>query len=902
MAFDPLSWAIGYTLTKGLNRFLAHKTLASNLQKAFKQWAKNLPSEAHIYPDSDFATIEQDADPLRQPLLCALRNTLLDNHIPTESQWFDALLEQWRSVPKDNLEEKQRFFGLPEETAQNHLTLLAKALADECAKYDQLFKTGAIDLLRKANGKLDTIDGKVDVLLERVKPEPLPQGPIHNLPYTSIGNLLKGRDDALKALNERLSSSDHTVAAITQVQAVHGLGGVGKTRLAVEYAWFTLQNQKYNAILFVIADSPASIDTNLAALAAPGLLNLPEFNQPNQSITVNAVLRCLASRDGWLLIFDNVDTPEARKYLNQILPHLSSGRIIITSRSSNWPANIADLSIDKLSVPDAVDYLLQTTQNKRTPSKEDNSLAATLSDKLDGLPIALEQAAAYISQRHISFQTYLNEFESSRKEILSWHRPELTNYPTPVLAVWQSSEKQLSAPARAILRLSSLLSPEPIPVSLFESASEKISNAVSLLSFPRKRESSRAGLTPPKSKLDIRGLLAELADYSLVKLTESSFTIHRLVQDSIRLSIPEKSLKPLTQIILDIVNDFLPEEPQPDDVRSWHIYKPIEPHLSVLITRADKLDISSPTGRLMSGLGLYLNTLARFKEAKPLFRRALEIIEKSFGPDHPDFATALNNLALLLKATNRLTKAEPLMRRALKIYKKYLGPNHPDVARGLNNLAELLRETGRYKEAEPIYRRALQIYKKSLGPDHHSVVPVLNNLALLLDSTNRFKEAELLYRQALKISEKSLGSDHPNVAFVLDNLAFLLRATNRLTEAEPLMCRALEIFEKSLGPNHPNVATALNNLAQLLQDTNRLKEAEPLYSRALEIDEKSLGPDHPNVAIRLSNLALLFAATNRKSEAKKLLERAVKIFDDSYGPDHPSTQLVRQNLAQLPKT
>jgi tetratricopeptide (TPR) repeat protein len=794
---------------------------------------------------------------------------------------------------------------------------------------------------KEAKAQAEELHKKLDGFLPQ--PKPTPQGQINNLPYTSIGGLLKGRDEAMKQLDSRLSHNKTKVAAITQVQAVHGLGGVGKTRLAIEYAWFALENKKYNAVLFVIADSPVSIDTNLAALASLDLLNLPESNQPNQSVTVKAVLNCLASRNDWLLIFDNVDTPEVRKHLNQIIPHISLGRIIITSRSSNWPANITDLSIDKLSTPDAAVYLLQTTQNKRTTSNDDNRLATQLAEKLDGLPIALEQAAAYISQRHISFQTYLNEFESSKKEILSWHKPGLTNYPAPVLAVWQSSEKQLSAPARAILRLSSLLSPEPIPVSLFESSVKHINSASGLLSSESSPPDAQQGThkSELRNALDVRSLLAELADYSLIKLTESSFTIHRLVQDSIRLSIPEKSLKPLIQIILDIVNDSLPAEPQPDDVRSWHIYKPLESHLSSLISHADKLDISSPTGHLRAGLGIYLKTLARFKEAESLMRRALEIDEKSFGKDHPNASSDLNNLAALYQATNRLAEAEPLIRRALEIDEKSLGKNHPKVAIRLNNLAQLLQDTNRLKEAESLMRRALEIDEKFFGSEDPNVAIALNNLAVLLKATNRLKEAEPLMRRALEIDEKSFSSEHPKVAIRLNNLAQLLQDTNRLKEAEPLIRRAIEIMEKSFGPNHPNVAIALNNLAQLLKDTSRLKEAEPLMRlvieifekslgldhpnvaaalnnlaqllkdtnrpkeveplirRALKIDEKSFGKDHPNVARDLNNLASLLEATNHKDEAKKLYERAVKILEDSYGPAHPSTQTVRQNLASL---
>ncbi|MGA2092511.1 MAG: tetratricopeptide repeat protein [Sedimentisphaerales bacterium] len=923
MAFDPLSWAIGYALKKGLDRLLTHKSLASNLQKTFSQWAKNLPPDAHIYPDSDFAAIDQNPDPAKQPSLCALRKTILDNHIPTESQWLDALLEQWRLVP-GTVEEPQKFFKLEEDIARQHLTRLAKALADECKKYDTLFKVSTIDELRKISSKLD---GLV------TQSKPVPQGSVHNLPYTSIRDLLKGRDDALKSLDKRLSSPDHKAAAITQPQAVHGLGGVGKTRLAVEYAWFALQNKKYNTVLFVIADSSASIDTNIATLASPDLLNLPEFNQPNQSVMVKAVLSCLASRNDWLLIIDNVDTPEVRKYLNQILPHLSSGRIIITSRSSNWPANIADLSIDKLSTPDAASYLLETTQNKRTPSNDDNHFAAQLADKLDGLPIALEQAAAYISHRHISIQTYLNEFESSKKEVLSWHNPLLVNYPLPVLTVWQSSEKQLSAPARAILQLSSLLSPEPIPVALFESASEKIFEVAKLL--------CRAGFAPPKTKLDIRSLLAELSDYSLIKLTESSFIIHRLVQGSIRLSISDLDIKFLTKIVLEIIEDYMPRGISPQDIRSWPVYKSIEPHFTFILPSAELLEIFEPTGHILNHFGLYfveqaryteaemfychtlkiyknsfgpdnpkiatvLNNLAellretgRYKEAEPFYRLALQIDEGAFGKDHSNIARDINNLALLLHETNRLTEAEPFYRRALEIYEKSLSKDHPKVTNALNNLAQLLKDTNRQKESEPLMHRVIESWEKSFGHDHPKVASALNNLAVLLHDTNRPEEAEPLMRRALEIYEKSYGPDHPDVARTLNNLAVMLEAMNRLAEAETLMKRGLEIEEKSKGKNNPHVAIQLNNLAGLYKSTNRLSDAEQLMKRAMAIDEASFGKDHPNVATDLNNLAILYQSINRKDEAIKLLERAVKILEDSYGPDHPKTITARQNLASL---
>jgi tetratricopeptide (TPR) repeat protein len=303
----------------------------------------------------------------------------------------------------------------------------------------------------------------------------------------------------------------------------------------------------------------------------------------------------------------------------------------------------------------------------------------------------------------------------------------------------------------------------------------------------------------------------------------------------------------------------------------------------------------------LNNLAMLLQTTNRMGEAEPLMRRALAIDEKNLGPDHPSVAIRLNNLATLLQDTNRLVEAEPLMRRALAIGEKSFEPDLPTAAIRLNNLAQLLRATNRLAEAEPLLRRALAIGEKSFGPDHPRIATVLNNLALLLQDINRLAEAEPLMRRAVAIDEKSFGPDHPEVAVALNNLALLLEESNRLAEAEPLLRRALAIAQKSFGPDHPDVAVALNNLAQLLKATNRLAEAEPLICRALAICEKGFGPDHPRVAIALNNVATLLHTSNRLAEAEPLYRRALSITEKSFGPDHPGVATDLNNLAQLLK-
>jgi len=224
----------------------------------------------------------------------------------------------------------------------------------------------------------------------------------------------------------------------------------------------------------------------------------------------------------------------------------------------------------------------------------------------------------------------------------------------------------------------------------------------------------------------------------------------------------------------------------------------------------------------------------KYTEAVPIAQTALRVAEATFGPQHPDVATALNNLAGLYRAQGKYAEAEPLCRHALALREKVLGPEHRDVATSLNNLAEVYRDQGKYAEAEPLYRRALAIWEKTLGPEHPDVAASLNNLAGLYHDQGKYAEAEPLYRRALAIREKVLGPEHPAVAPSLNNLAGLYRAQGKYAEAEPLYRRALAIWEKSLGPNHAATGSALENLGISYYARGRPNEATPFFARAQE--------------------------------------------------------------------
>ncbi|MHC4585885.1 MAG: tetratricopeptide repeat protein [Planctomycetota bacterium] len=718
---------------------------------------------------------------------------------------------------------------------------------------------------------------------------------VHNLPYPSIGKLLKGRENELEKLRYGLEAG--RAVTITQMEEVCKAGGMGKTRLAVEYGWRAFEAGRYWGVFFVLADTQGSLNRNLASLADEHLLNLPEHNIPEQPVIIEAVLRELEKHTDWLLILDNVDSKDMAGRLSEdVLSRLAAGHVLITSCRADWPDEIANLQINGLNEADAAVYLLERTESERKMLGDDAGFSGEVANKLGGYPMALEQAACYINRCHIGFGDFLEDFDKSEKKILSWRRRDLINNPPAVLATLQTIEDVLGAAEHSILRLACFFSPEPIPVALFEAQAERISDAAWLLPREMRAEfKSRGG----QGKLDVRDLLSELAKWSLITLTDDGFTVHRVVQQCIICGIAKDKRKAWIELALHLMNGYICNAPRPDDIRGWPLWNRVESHVRVLVSRADDFDISEPTTLLMNELGLYLKSRGRFSEAELLYLWALEVDEKSFGPEHPNVAVRLNNLAQLLEGTNHFEQAEFLMQRALEIDEKWFGLEHPKVAVRLNNLAELLRATNQLGKAEPLLRMVIGILDRNGGERLENYSAALNNLAQLLKTTNRLEQAEPLMRRALEIDEKYLGADHPKVSVRLSNLAELLKEMNRLREAEPLMRLSLEIDERTFGPDHPRISVGLNNLGQLLKKMNHLREAEPLMRRALEIDEKSFGPNHPAVAVRLNNLAQLLHATRHLGEAELLMRRALDIDEKQSGPNHPKVAIRLNNLAGL---
>ncbi len=301
----------------------------------------------------------------------------------------------------------------------------------------------------------------------------------------------------------------------------------------------------------------------------------------------------------------------------------------------------------------------------------------------------------------------------------------------------------------------------------------------------------------------------------------------------------------------------------------------------------------------LSNLANVYQDMGDYAKALPLCERALAIYEKSLGPEHSDTAITLNNLAIVYAVMSDYTKALPLFERALAIREKSLGPEHLDTAWSLNDLANFHQIMGDYAKALPLFERALAIREKSLGPEHRDTAIGLQGLAGVYWALGDFAKALPLSERASALIGNVSGPEHPDTARSLTNLANVYWAMGDYAKALPLYERALAIREKSLGPEHSDTAWSFTNLADAYQAMGDFAKALPLYERALVIREKSLGPEHSDTAITLNNLAVIYQAMGDYTKALPLYERALAICEKSLGPEHPVTALGINNMALL---
>ncbi|MEH2035329.1 tetratricopeptide repeat protein [Nostoc sp.] len=694
------------------------------------------------------------------------------------------------------------------------------------------------------------------------KPKEIPQ----NIPRGSTVKFV-GRAETLVNLHERLQHSSQVVIA-----AIEGMGGVGKTELATQYALIHLLLNTYpGGICWLRArDEDIGLQILQFAIAKLGLKPPEDWDLPKQ------VDFCWSRwHDGdVLVVLDDVnDYPKVEQYLPPQSPRF---KLLITSRLQLDFSQ--SFTLDVLSESAALELLQEWVGAEKVAQELED--AKEICQRLGCLPLALNLVGRYVKKRKISLAEMLRRLEEKKLTHESLARDEedrtwTLNVKRGVAAAFELSWEELNDDAKELGVLLSLFALAPIPWKLVESV-----------------ETGKDAEQLEKSRVDLK-------DLHLLQ-GEDSYQLHQLIREFFQLKQAEfNQVDELKRSLCRVMVALAKEIPYTLTLKQISDVTPAIPHIAEiannLIQYVSDDDLTLPfigNARFYQGQGLY-------NQALPWYNQCLEVTKKRLGEEHPFVAESLNNLALLYESQGRYSEAEPLYIQDLALTRKLLGEEHLDVATSLNNLAVLYNSQGRYSEAEPLYIQALALTRKLLGKEHLDVAQSLNNLAVLYDYQSRYSEAEPLHIQALALRRKLLGEEHPHVASSLNNLAGLYFPQGRYDEAELLYIQALALWRKLLGEEHPDVALSLNNLAYLYSSQGRYSEAEPLYIQALELRHKLLGEEHPFFAISLNNLAKLYHLQGRYTEAEPLYLQALKIFEQQLPMNHPWTVKCRKNLANL---
>ncbi|MEV6827581.1 FxSxx-COOH system tetratricopeptide repeat protein [Amycolatopsis sp. NPDC051102] len=649
------------------------------------------------------------------------------------------------------------------------------------------------------------------------------------------------------------------------VVAVHGLGGIGKSTLAARFA--ELHINRFSVVWWVTADSPAAIETGLAELAAalaPETATLPAEQR------VELGVQWLATHEDWLLLLDNVTSPQDAAAL---LSRVRTGTVVITSRQRSGWRTVKTVPLDVLTADEAVQLLIRIVRSEWPDA--DLAGADRLCRELGWLPLAVEQAAAYLAQTRTNPTTYLDLLARFPARMFTT-TTEGGDAQRTMARIWHLTLDRLAdTPAAGrVLRQLAWFAPDSIPRDLLA------------------RELGEPQLSEA---------LGRLAAYSMVTLTGNTVAVHRLVQAVTRTPDPTDPHRQPADIATarDNTATFLEaalSDLDPDTPADWFAYRLVLPHGRALLEHTTPDTDTTQTSRLLNSLGLYLSGQGDVGTAIGYFIRACDSFQRLYGPDHTNTLTSRNNLATAYREAGDQERAIPLFEATLADYERVLGPDHPNTLTLRNNLAYVYQASGDQERAIPLHEATLADRERVLGPDHPNTLISRNNLAYAYQMAGDMERAIPLHEATLADRNRVLGPDHPDTLISRSNLAGAYESAGDMERAIPLHEATLADRNRVLGPDHPDTLTSRNNLAYAYQMAGDTERAIPLHEATLADRNRVLGADHPDTLGSRNNLAGAYESAGDLERAIPLFEATLADSERVLAPDHPLTRTIRSNL------
>ena len=681
-----------------------------------------------------------------------------------------------------------------------------------------------------------------------------------------------GRADLLSGLRRRIASEEFTALL---PHALQGLGGVGKTQLAIEYAH--RHQADYDIVWWIPADQEALARAALAALAPRlGLTGVALGRIEEAVAAVLDALRRGEPFDRWLLVFDNADQPEM---LRDLIPQ-GRGHVLVTSRNHRW-ASIADtITVDVFPRPESLEFLRRRVPDISEPDA--NRLAEALGD----LPLALEQAGALLAETAMPVGTYLELLEHQASKILSENLP--TDYPRSVAATWSLSVARIrdeTPRAMDLLHRCAFFGPEPIPLDLLDRGQYVLDTPL------------RDTLSDP---LLMGRAIRALGRYALARIDNHRDTIqvHRIIQRLIRDELTaEESVDIRREVHLLLAAD---DPGNPDDFKNWPRYRDLLAH----IDPSGAVESSEPkVRRLVSHMVRYLYNAGDFSDARSYAERALALWTAVSGEDHRDVLVMQRHLGLVLWYLGDYQAAYDLNRRTLDRMRAVLGEDDEETLMLVNGHAADLRARGEFAEARELDEASVAQHRRVFGDEHLRTFIAVGNLALDYRILGDYQKALQLQEQNYRDRLGFFGhDDHPQVLLSRDNLARAMRHAGDYAGARDLAERVYqdyqEVVRQQLLPrDHFRVLQQAKSLSTARRKAGAFTEALELAREVHEKHQRAHGVDHPDTLAAALSLGNAQRLAGDLEAAASNIEDAVQRYRKVLGADHPYTQGAVLDLA-----
>ncbi|KAL0939737.1 kinesin light chain [Colletotrichum truncatum] len=785
--------------------------------------------------------------------------------------------------------------------------------------------------------------GTLNVTVSNSRPPPTVARPHFVVPFKQNKEVID-RPDIFVKLDDLLPPVDEY-----QCAALWGLGGSGKTQIALEFAYRRFYDNKC-PVYWVHADNEATFTQGYEVLARLAGVT----DKQGQELLV-AVREWIEAQESWLLVVDNADDlsifgvgsnmsitrkSSGEACLNDYIPQAPYGTVLWTSRDKRIVDIVGSrqaIEVSRMTVKEAT-ALFEASSNENI-AVEDKLTVSELLIQLDHLPLAVSQAAAYIRRTSTPVSEYLSRLREGKKRWRLLQRSEHDRHrrrevPNSILETWTISMEHLkreNGAAYRILLVLAYVHNQNIPESLIRAAaledcrddtndtddtddtddaddaddadedddSEISTDDSSYAESETDSDDNNDAFTDALTRLREFSFLSPQKQGS--ELAEKTYKMHKLVQDAARYSMNQKGrLHEAARYAKEALNLVLFLFP-PSQPGKWEKTELWLPHALQVSDWAElcKAGTDSETVNLLSQVSGFLLDRGRWREKETVDTKAYALSKRAQGDGHPVTLETMHNLGITYSSQGRYSEAEKIIREVLKLRQEILSERHPDTLASMASLAATYHSQGRYSEAEEIKREALTLYQEVLGERHPDTLASIASLAATYHSQGRYSEAEEIRREVLKLYQEVLGERHPGTINNIASLAVVYHSQGRYNEAGEIKREALKLYQEVLGEKHPETLACIADLAATYHSQERYSEAEEIKREALKLYQEVLGERHPETLASIASLAATYYSQGRYSEAEVLEREALKLRQEVLGERHLDTITSMTGLAVI---